>query len=184
MDFRRGTRAPANRIRAILRHTFKFRSIPRKPNVDHRADLLVSLPDSNQRWFIDVSIAHPSIGRFPNAKHTHLLAANSPYQAKRGHYESAYVIGEMGPDALLVFVMESTGAFHDKADDAIQQTARLAHPGVEGYSDPDGLRSLFTCRMRQRLSVPNARGLGRIFQCWINECVGVAAPGVGYIGGG
>lgn len=59
-----------------------------KPNTDHRTDLLVTIPNINQRYFLDVSIAHPSIARFPNAKHTAHLAAVDRKNEETAHYQA------------------------------------------------------------------------------------------------
>lgn len=39
-----------------------------KPNTDHRADLLVTIPNLNERCFLDVSIRSPA-SRTPNTMH-------------------------------------------------------------------------------------------------------------------
>jgi hypothetical protein len=49
----------------------------------------------------------------------------------------------------------------------IQQIGALAYPDAT----LDGLRAVSVCHFRQRMSVANVRGIGKIFQRWMDECV-------------
>ena len=69
-----------------------------------------------------------------------------------------------GPFALRPFVMESTGIFRPKAEELIKWLAEQAHPSMGSDADVDVLRSLFTARTRQRLSVALHRGTAFIFR--------------------
>lgn len=113
-----------------------------------------------------------------------IVRRRAPLYLKIAKYHATYVIQEAGPEVLEVFVMESTGCFDQKAEKFIQKIARLAFPGTEDNPDPDGLRSLFTCRFRQRLSVANALGMAAIFQRWIKFCVNGSVVQRGRAAGG
>ena len=136
--------------------------------VDSRGDLFIASP--SQAFIVDTSVVYPSITTYPGAGQTALIAGNARYATKIRDYLNYWQLSQDGPFALRPFVMESTGAFHSKAEELIKWLAEQAHPSMGSDADVDGLRSLFTARTRQRLSVALHRGNAFIFRRWYSVC--------------
>ena len=93
------------------------------------------------------------------------------FAGKLRKYKARWEIEELGAMAFVVMAMETYGAFHKDTESLIQWMAQGLFPPAEGNDDPDGLRSQFTCRFRQRISVAIAKGNYRIMSVFKERCL-------------
>jgi hypothetical protein len=105
------------------------------------------------------------VQRFPKASKERHVPADKRYKEKMDHYVNHYEdVSTTGARPVIAWVSESTGSLHSEVEKRIEQIGALTYP-------LDGLRGLYVCHSRQRMSVANVRGIGKIFQRWMDKRV-------------
>ena len=114
---------------------------------------------------IDLTITHPNVLTNPATATTRLAAINASASSKTNHYQKDWEILIRGDGRLVVFGMESRGAFNNDANETIQFVSSVKFP-----DNFDGLRSEFTCNFRRRLAVANINGNMSIYRRFLKSC--------------
>jgi hypothetical protein len=103
---------------------------------------------------IDVTVVHPNVQRFPKKSKERHVAADKRYKEKMDHYVNQYEdVSTTGARPVIAWVSESTGSLHSEVEKRFRQIGALAYPDAT----LDGLRGLYVCHFRQRMSVARER---------------------------
>ena len=102
------------------------------------------------------------------------VAAEAGEMSKTYNYQKAISNFAAKAHHILFAVIETNGAMNKKFDDFIKRMAKLEYPGdpvtdPQGKYDVDGLRSRYTCALRQRIACGLVRSNFKTYSAWFQN---------------